>query len=404
MALSLAISKRPAPESELLDSDSSKHLNLSTSVQYPLIRASCIRLPAPKIPQLSKSTQEIIESLRTQKPSTQKTPSFMSPLTASDKYSYLLTSLKSLPIPNHYLKLVKLFKAVDFTISFFHYNRSPTLFNRIKDAVCKTYQMSCDLNEVQQILTVFPGCYKVYWTMFEKNFTLFIDFPENKSPEELAKRPKAFDEKIFSIVEGYHSIFIKGIGQKWEDPGNWHPDFPITEIPHINLTLLPEKPAGELSDTSKFVSNLYNFQNLTEKTEEIVEGNIEGLSFAIAAKVLAKEKLLKSKRMDLVDVEIAKEQYQGEKILKMVGILKTLFATQKTPSIFLSHLVPKLGNMLGNKNLRIVEEDILETIKTFPSFLSLIQTSSGQVVRCNRISDFKIIDIRQELKNKYNLT
>ena len=404
MALSLAISKRPAPESEILDSDSSKLLNLSTSLKYPIIRASCIRLPAPKIPQLSKSTQEIIESLRGQKPSTQRTPSFMSPLTASDKYSYLLTNLKSLPIPNHYLKLVKLFKAIDCTISFFQYNRSPTLFSRIKDAVCKTYQMSCDLPEVQQILSVFPGCYKVSWSIFEKNYTLFIDFPENKSPEELAKRPKAFDEKLFAIVEGYHSIFLQGLGQTWEDPGQWHPDFPVTEIPQINLAPLPEKPAGELSDTIKFVSNLYNIQYMAEKTEEIVEGSIEGLSSAVAAKVLAKEKALKSKRMDLVDVEVAKEQYQGEKILKMVGILKTLFATQKTPSIFLSHLVPKLGTMLGNKNLRIVEEDVLETIKTFPSFLSLIQTSSGQVVRCNRISDFKLIDIRQELKNKYNLT
>lgn len=404
MALSLAMSKRPAAESELIDSESSKILKLTSTGQYPLIRTSCKLVPLPQIPQLSKSTQELIENIKTEKHESHKIHSIMSPLTASDKYSYLLTNLKSLPLPNHYLKLSKLFKAVDCTISFFQYNRSPLIFNRVQDTVCKTYRMNCDLAEIQQILTIFPGCYKVSWNIFDKIFTLFIDFPENKSPEELAKRQKSFDEKIFEIISGFHCEFLIKSQEKWDVSDQWHPDFPIADVPPVGLAQIPEKPAGGMTETMKFVSNLFNSPSMMDESEEIVEGSIQGLSSNVAAKILAKEKMLRGKKIDAVDAELAKEQYQSEKILKMVGIVKTLFATQKTPSIFLSNLVPKLGNMLGNKNFRIVEEDLLLTIKTFPMYLTIIQTSSGQVVRCNHISDFKLQDFRQELKRKYNLT
>ena len=156
---------------------------------------------------------------------------------------------------------------------------------------------------------------------------------------------------------------------------------------------------------SKQIGNTQRVQNFSQDSSEIIEGpEIKGLCPSVAAKIAAKERFYKSQKVDLVDSCVVKEHNQGERILKMIEILKVLFSTHKTPSMFWNSLVSKLMQLLNNKNNRIIEEDLTEIIKNFNSFISLIDTNSGPVVRINRQNDVKFVDLRQEIKNKYCLT
>ena len=118
---------------------------------------------------------------------------------------------------------------------------------------------------------------------------------------------------------------------------------------------------------------------------------------------MAKDRLLKQQKSRLLDNCVVVEHNKGERLIKLIEILKVLFSTHKTPSMFWDILVNKLGQMINCKNRRIVEEDLNEIIANWPEFVSLIQTNSGPVVRVNRGDDVKLIDLKQKLIKKYNL-
>ena len=112
---------------------------------------------------------------------------------------------------------------------------------------------------------------------------------------------------------------------------------------------------------------------------------------------MAKDRLLKQQKSRLLDNCVVVEHNKGERLIKLIEILKVLFSTHKTPSMFWDILVNKLGQMINCKNRRIVEEDLNEIIANWPEFVSLIQTNSGPVVRVNRGDDVKLIDLKQKL-------
>ena len=109
-----------------------------------------IRVPPSKIPELSKSTCEIIENIRnTQAPNTQNRA--ITSITASEKYKHLLSSDSGFALPSSYLKLIKLFRSLDSTIHFFHLQRSSTFYEKVQASVEQTYGVGCKLLMVQQI-------------------------------------------------------------------------------------------------------------------------------------------------------------------------------------------------------------------------------------------------------------
>jgi hypothetical protein len=390
----------------LLESDPKKLIKLPDQSIYGSIRCGFKRPQMPPITDLSKSTHEILETLKLERGSKNPTSSQISKTSPSENYSYLLSDIKSLPLPSTYQKLTRLFKALDQTVNFFHYNRCPLQFFRVQDAVEKTYSFRCPVEEVQQIMSVYPESFKLSWNLIEKQVQLFIDFSDGrvKERDDLGKRRKIFDEAILDVVKGLHQDFLNKKGFLWVREDEWHPQFSILSLPSLPLAKMPEKPEVKISEVSSFVNQLVNLHSVDNaKVEDVVvEGTIDGLSPSVAAKILAKESLLKAKRMELVESAAIHEHNQGEKLFKMVEVLRTLFSTQKTPSMFLNILTNKLTGILANKNCRAVEEDLRETISHFPGFLAIIKTNSGEVVRFTKLSNFKLVDARQELKAKFN--
>lgn len=408
MALSCTISKTLVTEPEsVIQSESKKLLKLPDQNQYPLIRSSFKRALESKIPPLSKDTQDLIESIKAEKPPLSIFQNQICYTNPSEKYSYLLSNDKSRPLPSSYQKLTRIFRSLDQTIFFFQYNRSPLQYLKIQDAIEKTYQLRCRIEDVQQIATVYPESYKFSWNIIKNEPQLFIDYFDgrNKERDDLGKRKKQFDEMILSIVSKYHQEFLACKGYDWQDTSDWHPDFPIFSIPELSLAPLPDKPEVKVSDVSSFVTQMVNVHSNIPKNlpETVIEGTIDGLSPALAAKILAKESVLKAQRMELVESSVVKEHSQGEKVMKIMDVLRTLFSTQKTPSMFLNILVGKLSGILGIKNYRSLEDDLRNTVELFPGFLAIIKTNSGEVLRFTRLSDFKLVDARQELRIKFGI-
>ena len=408
MALSCTISNTLVTEPEtVLQSESKKLLKLADPIQFPSIRAGFKRVQSTPIPLLSKSTQDILESIKNEKSSLSISQKEICQTNPSEKYSYLLSESKSLPLPSSYQKLIRILKSLDHTIFFFQYNRSPLQYLKIQDAIEKTYQLRCRVEDVQQIVSVYPESYRFTWNIIQKEPQLFIDYFDgrNKERDELGLRKKRFDDIILSIVHNYHQEFLTCRGLDWKDPRDWHPDFPIFSIPELNLAPLPVKPEVKVSDVSSFVTQMVNVHSNIPKNlpETVIGGTIDGLSPALAAKILAKESILKAQRMELVESSVVKEHIQGEKVMKIMEVLRSLFSTQKTPSMFMNILVGKLSGILGNKNYRSLEEDLRETVGLFPGFLAIIKTNSGEVFRFTRLTDFKLVDARQELRVRFGI-
>lgn len=404
------VAKRRSPDSETLTDALLRSRRMPKLQNLPSEKVYLpgrIRVPPSTIPELSEATSELIKNLRST--SISNPPNIISVIPASERFKYLLGEEKSLPLPEACLKLVRILRALDSTIYYAHNRFQSTIFDKISYAVETTHQINCKIDSIQQIIFLYPESYKLSWNCIEKDVYLFIDFylrPIEK--EHLAIRKEHFDNIVLQKVRILHESFLREMNFVWEDPMSWHPQFNFNMFPEIPKAEVPKKPIEVLPEIQKFVlkqiDDREKGQRLSAETVENFQGQeIKGLSPSIAAKILAKENYFRSQRAELVESTIVKEHNKGERLVKMVEILKVLFSTHKTPSMFLNVLLSKLSQMLCNKNKRIIEEDLNDIFNTLPEFVSLIPTNSGPVVRINRHCEIKLTDLKLELKNKYNL-
>ena len=412
------IGKRKSPDTEtVIEShfDTSKLLKLQVSppnTTYHL--PNKIRVPPSTIPGLSKETCKIIEDLKSasdpQKSTIKSAASIVCSVPASERYRGLFDNTRSLPLSNEYQTLIRLFRNLDATISYAHMKHKSTLFCSIQTSVEQTYSQNCKIQQIQKILTIYPQAYALSWTLLNKDYSLVIDFPEKDiGNDRISLRKSLFHDKIIDFTRLQHKKFLENRRITWELEDSWHPDFDLNQLEAINPAEIPDKPAIPTPSMDKFLFQQFeNNKKMKEISEEIIEvpevSEIKGLSPTIAAKIMAKDRFLRNKRLELVDSLTVIEHNKGERLIKMVEIIKVLFSTHKTPSMFWNILVDKLKHLIGCPNHRIIEEDLQEVINNCPGLISLIQTNSGPVVRVNKQNELKLADLKQEMKKKYNLT
>ena len=408
------IGKRKSPDSEIVIEqmiESSKMLKLKVSPMVnPCRLTKIIKVPPNQIPPLSKSTMEILESLKISRnvPLIHSNKDISSSIPASEKFKYLLGNEKSFPLPSQYQSLIRLFSAIDSTLFYAHYHKTPTTFANIQAGIEQAHRQNCKIQQIQQILTVYPEAYLLSWNLLNKEYLLFINFLTKVEKDDILLRKKYFDERILGIVKKSHEDFLNNNQLKWSSKDSWHPEFNVALLLDIPQAQLPDKPELIVPSINAFISKqfLNNEQKHLAETE-IVESSeiseIKGLCPLIAAKIMAKERYIQNKRNELSENSVVKERNKGERLIKLIEILKVLFSTHKTPSMFWNILIDKLKQLQNCNNTRLVEEDLNEIIINCPDFISLIQTNSGPVIRINRQNDLKLVDLKNEMKKKYNL-
>jgi DNA replication factor CDT1 like len=407
--------KRKSPDTDIVvDSiiDPAKLLKLKTGpVQETYKFPRKIQVPPSTVPSLSKSTCEIIESIRSLISNHSPDLSLykkedMPKISATNKYKHLLTNDKSLPLPSECQALVRLFRHLDSTIYYAHIKQSTTLFAHIQTSIEQTHGQNCKLPQVQKILFIHPGCYTLSWKLINKDYNLFIDFPSKVTKEDIVYRKTLFENKVMQMAKDFHQKFLDENGLIWENQEYWHPSFLINSFPPVLEAEISPKPVIAMGKIDKFLAEQFENNEKFKSNPEIIEvpeiSEIKGLCPVVAAKIIAKEKLLNSKKAELVESIAVEEHNKGERLYKMIEILKVLFSTHKTPSMFFNILVNKLKQILNSKNTRVIEEDLMEIITSWPDFITLIQTNSGPVVRIQRKNELKLTDLKKELKNKFN--
>lgn len=320
----------------------------------------------------------------------------MNEMPLTEKYGSLLGPYVQLP-PT-YQKLSSLFKITDSTLNFARLRDIQPIFLTLRQSIAENYKATIKVSHIQQFLTILPNCYKLEWIhkTYSKSFDLLVEFPETLkrignqiSSDEIVKRSNEFNKEL----------------KKMKDQN--------TTAPEIQETPLPEKPNVERVQSVKlFVREMQDRKNAANeaiknyiKNTPMVSDEtplIAGVSREIALRIREKEKILKQSQEHLLDECTLEKHQKIEKLSKMCTLLKSMFLTQKCPTIFLILLIKKLKDTRKlSDNPTVIERDLNEVIELFPNWLSRYDTNSGIAIRMNREQIITNKHISDKLQAKY---
>jgi len=194
------------------------------------------------------------------------------------------------------------------------------------------------------------------------------------SNEKLEERKNNVRKKLLDLVKSIHLEFLQSLNEVWESESSWHPNFDISKVPDVPMFKLPEKPVDTTeSSISDFLKKQFEINEKNRKIEtgpEIIDANdvIPGLTPELTAKIRMKEKLHKEKLKNLQPTQNISVHAKVERMTTLCEMLKSIFLSQKTPSIFYSCLVKKIkGTGKISTDSMIIEKDLNDTIELFPS-------------------------------------
>lgn len=312
----------------------------------------------------------------------------------------------------------------------------PTIFDNIKSAVEDIHKIQYSLPHLQRILTVYPLAFALKWTKARgrNNYNLHIDFPEDLEKSEgqltqqlITKRKEEFKESLLEITKKHHDGFLKTLPSRPNiNPDRmkvWHHAFDLHNVPDIPEAALPDKPFEKIDSVTEFLKKSTARNLMVQSVLEEVSKNdekmnnsqsvsntptptkpkvIAGLSESVLAKIRAKEKAIEEEKMSMPDPETTAKKVRGERLIILSETLKAMYATHSTPSQFLIQLIKKLKNIQRFAQLKeMIELDIKELTELFPSWLTLVKTRSGEVLRMNKESNILLPRIKEDIERKY---
>ena len=327
--------------------------------EQPLSRCK-LNIPPSKVSDLSLDTMNILNSLNLHSSNIQLRSSeeVLNSVSAREKYQDLLDPYRKLSLPYKYKRLLKLQEYIDTIISNAKIRKIPTAFNNIKQAIENTYEATFELESLQKILYLCPELYSLHWDIDSNEEQLIIDFPDNSSYylSVIHNRNSMLKKELLLLTKKYHNNHLSALStQIVFDPevnNTWHSSFNLHEVPDIQLANLPEKNNQESPTVAK--------------------------------------------------VSIGK-QLRAARLISLCKIIKKIFSCHKTPSIFLKSLVKKIQvEKIRNEDPKLIENDVLEICEIFHSWIGIIKTASGEVIRINKQTDFSIKSASIKIKKKYN--
>ncbi|OMJ79371.1 hypothetical protein SteCoe_20616 [Stentor coeruleus] len=317
-------------------------------------------IPPSKVNNLSFETLTILNSLNLtyQNRAAKSSEDVLSSVSAREKYQDLLDPMRKLPLPYKYKRLLKLQEYLDTTINNASIRKLPTAYLNIKQAIENTYSITFDLEQLQRILFLCPHFYTLSWEVEDGEEKLKISIPESTSftLSSIHNRNNELFKQLISLTKRYHNSHLASIIPKIHfDPEiamTWHSSFALHDVPDVFIAELPDK-------------------NLTESPT-------------------------------VAKISVAK-QLRVIRLTQLCHILVKIFASHKTPSIFLKSLIKKIEIEKGkNEEPKLLENDVVELCEIFNTWIGIIKTGSGDVVRICKQTDFSLKIAAKKIKQKYN--
>ncbi|OMJ66607.1 hypothetical protein SteCoe_36489 [Stentor coeruleus] len=323
-------------------------------------RQSKFSIPPSKVNTLSLETMEILNTLNLNQQNRvpKSSEDILNSVSAREKYQDLLDPMRKLPLPYKYKRLLTLHEYIDTTIHNAIMRNLPTAFENIKQAIESTYSSTFELEQLQKILFLCPHFYILTWEINEDKEKLLIKIPESEtfSLSSIHNRNNELFKELVGLTKRYHNSHLASLIPKvYFDPDvamTWHSSFAIHDVPDVLLSELPEK--------------------------SILENPI------------------------VMKVSVGK-QLRAIRLVQLCGILERIFEDVKTPSIFMKSLLKKIEAEKGkNEDPKLLENDVVELCEIFHTWISIIKTGSGDVVRINKQLEFSQKTAAGKIKEKYN--
>lgn len=314
-------------------------------------------IPQSKISVLSLETLAVLNNLNlnTFKSQAKSSDDILNSVPAREKYQDLLDPVLKLSLPYKYKRLLQAQEFLDTTLNNARIRGLPRAFNNLKEAIECTYNISLDLEQVQKLVFLQPGFYKVDWEIENGEKKLVLDLPEESSYSlsVLHGRSMVIREELLKRVKGFHKQHLESLGISFDPEAckTWHSSFPLHDLPDVPLSELPAYSADQ-------------------PTSKVSVGN----------------------------------QLRAIRLSTLCKILCTIFTPHKIPSLFLKSLIKKiLEAKSSDEDPKLIESDLIELSEIFHAWLSIIKTESGEVVRMNKSADFTLKQANKKLKEKYGI-
>lgn len=314
-------------------------------------------IPPSKISVLSSETLAVLNNLNLNalKIQPKSSDDILNSVPAREKYQDLLDPVLKLSLPYKYKRLLQVQEFLDTTLNNARIRGLPRAFLNLKQAIECTYNINLDLDQVQRLIFLQPGFYKVEWKVENGESKLVLDLPEESSYSlsVLHGRSMVIREELLKRVKLFHKQHLEDLGISFDPDAckTWHSSFPLHDVPDVPLSELPT-----------------NFTD--QPVNKLPVGN----------------------------------QLRTIRLFNLCKILVSIFTSHKIPSIFLKSLIKKiLEAKSSDEDPKLIESDLIELSELFHTWLSIIKTESGEVVRMNKQIDFSLKQANKKLKEKYGI-
>lgn len=257
----------------------------------------------------------------------------------------------------------------------------------------KYKQVFC-LDTLVQVLALTPDFKLKLTEKIPKEHFLQIS-EEEMTQESRTRRKEKIVKALMDLAIEAHDSFCKGEGV--EVPRTtWHPEFDLNSVPVVGDKEKEKENVkervrsivlAEVSPRNKSIGAVF--------MEMEKNGDLDGQGTEVEVKV----------EEDFMELDFARVRNQAEmkkdceKMSRLCEAIRILFTSLKTPSIFFVNLCRKMIVSGFEEN---VEKDVMYICQLFPSWLSVIQTNSGKVIRQNRSSSLTLKSMIEEIHKSYN--
>ena len=328
-----------------------------------------------KIPEYPASTNDLINRIkRNNIIMTGLFEEVMNSLPAKDKYLELTDPSRKLPLPYHYRLLYETYQRFYLSLIELSKISKSVKFEDLKKYIKENFRRKFSINELLQICYV-NNEYILAWDRNDYENTLLIENSLNDYTEDINRNNQIFYEKLLKIVIDYHNEFIKKLPSRPQiDPNNlktWHHSFDlhnIPEIPKLNLNDIPNKIS---SGSSIYLLNHKHSEDMNESSTTESE-NISNI------------------------------EYSYLNLIQFSELIKAIFSPYLIPTMYYSQLVVKLSAYLADSPEKI-KENIRKLLKVLPDHIKLINTNTGDIIRCSSLRNWSSDYVKSRLvkSNKF---
>ncbi|XP_076056063.1 chromatin licensing and DNA replication factor double parked [Oratosquilla oratoria] len=397
--------------------------------------------------------------IKTPRKTPNKTPSFK-------KYHHLIEKPSgTLLLPYKYKFINEVFRAVDTVASLMHNRHEVITYSKLKPAVQEMMKRAFSEKYLGQIKSVFPMAY-IFKQERKKNLgghgsrqegedhqlTVAVNMKYKKSPagcnlmEKLddgflgslpkfeyrkmdsvviVERRNIFHNALIEILKQHHKEFLESLDppiiDSLDNIRRWHPDFPLEDVPDVEVSDLPQPPNIEKFNTARLVlDKAKDMISANPKLERAVKEAAEksmpktqeeevavtappnlntalkGVSLSLLEKIRAREAAKATREMTRSNTETREIEILS-RLPEIARIIRNIFVTEKKAALPWEMVAAKISSssssMLAPSE---VDKHLHMLIKEVPGWCTQHKVRAGLFLKIDKTQELSSVITKLE--------